>query len=34
MIPLTSKKRKLCCKYKVCYTCKKGFSTDDKNKKY
>ena len=34
MIPLTSKERKLHSKQKVCYICKKGFSTDDDNKKY
>ena len=31
MIPLTSKERKLHSKQKVCYICKKGFSTDDDN---
>ena len=31
MIPLTKKKHN---KQKVCYICKKGFSTDDSNKKY
>ena len=34
MIPLTSKERKLHSKQKVCYICKKRFSTDDDSKKY
>ena len=34
MIPLISKERKLHCKQKICYICKKGVSTDDDNKKY
>ena len=33
MIPLTDKENKSYEKQKVCYICKKGFSTDD-NKKY
>ena len=34
MIPLTKKEEKLHNKQKVCYICKKRFSTDDNNKKY
>ena len=34
MIPLTKEEKKIHCKQKICYTCKKGFSTDDDNKKY
>ena len=34
MIPLTNKKSKSYKKQKVCYIYKKGFSTDDDNKKY
>ena len=34
MIPLTRKKEKKHNNQKVCYICKKGFSTDDNNKKY
>ena len=34
VIPLTYKKNKSYKKQKVCYICKKGFSTDDDNKKY
>ena len=34
MIPLTNEERKLHRKQKVCYICKKRFSTDDNNKKY
>ena len=34
MIPLTDEKNKSYKKQKVWYTCKKGFSTDDDNKKY
>ena len=34
MIPLTDKENKSCEKQKVCYICKKGFSTNDNNKKY
>ena len=34
MIPLTNEKRKLHRMQKVCYICKKRFSTDDDNKKY
>ena len=33
MIPLTVKEGKLYHKQKFCYICKKGFSTDDGNKK-
>ena len=32
MIPLTNEEKKLHHKQKVCYICKKGFSTDDNNK--
>ena len=34
MMPLTNEDKKLYCKQKVCYICKKGFTTDDDNKKY
>ena len=34
MTPLTSEERKLHRQQKVCYICKKEFSTDDDNKKY
>ena len=34
MIPLTRKEEKKHNKQEVCYICKKGFSTDDNNKKY
>ena len=34
MIPLTKKEEKMDNKQKVCYICKKGYSTDDNNKKY
>ena len=34
MIPLTKEEKKIHCEQKVCYICKKGFSTDDDNKKY
>ena len=34
MIPLTKKEKKMHNKQKVCYVCKKRFSTDDSNKKY
>ena len=34
MILLTNEERKLHCKQKACYTCKKRFSTNDNNKKY
>ena len=34
MMPLTCEKNKPYKKQKVCYICKKGFSTDDDNKKY
>ena len=34
MIPLTKKEEKMHNKQKVCYICKKGFSTDDSNKNY
>ena len=34
MIPLTKKEEKKHNKQKVCYICKKRFSTDDSNKKY
>ena len=34
MIPLTNEETKSYKKQKVCYICKKEFSTDDNNKKY
>ena len=34
MIPLTKEEEKMHNKQKVCYVCKKGFSTDDSNKSY
>ena len=34
MMPLTKKEKKMHNKQKVCYICKKGFSTDDSNKEY
>ena len=34
MIPLTDKEKKSYEKQKVCYICKKRFSTDDDSKKY
>ena len=34
IIPLTKKEEKMRNKQKVCYICKKRFSTDDNNKKY
>ena len=34
MIPLTKEEKKIHREQKVCYICKKGFSTDDDNKKY
>ena len=34
MIPLTKKEEKKYNKQEVCHICKKGFSTDDRNKKY
>ena len=34
MIPLTEEEKKIRREQKVCYICKKGFSTDDDNKKY
>ena len=34
MIPLTKEENKIHCEQKVCYICKKVFSTDDDNKKY
>ena len=34
MIPLTKKEEKKHNKQNVCHICKKGFSTDDSNKKY
>ena len=34
MIPLTKKEKKMHNKQKVCYICKKGFSTDDGKKTY
>ena len=34
MIPFAVKKSKSYHKQKVCYICKKGFSTDDDNQKY
>ena len=34
MLPLTSEERKPHCKKKVCYICKKRFSTGDDNKKF
>ena len=33
MIPLTKKRKKIHREQKVCYTCRKRFSTDDDNKK-
>ena len=33
MIPLTKEEKKIRREQRVCYTCKKGFSTDDDNKK-
>ena len=34
MTPLTDEENKSYKKQKVCYICKKGFSTDEDNKKY
>ena len=34
MIPFTKEEKKIRPGQNVCYTCKKGFSTDDDNKKY
>ena len=34
MIPLTKEEKKVHREQNVCYICKKGFSTDDDNKKY
>ena len=34
MIPLTNKEKKSYRKQKVCYICKKEFSSDNKNRKY
>ena len=34
MIPLTDEENRSYKKQKVCYICKKEFSTDDDNKKY
>ena len=34
MIPLTDEENNSYKKQKVCYICKKGFSTDDGNKRY
>ena len=34
MIPLTKKEEKKYKKQEICHICKKGFSTDDSNKKY
>ena len=34
IIPLTDEENKCYKKQKICYICKKGFSTDDDNKKY
>ena len=34
MIPLTYKENESYKKHKVCYICKKGFSTDDDNREY
>ena len=34
MIPLTEEEKKIHREQKFCYICKKGFSTDDDNKKY
>ena len=34
MIPLIKEEKKIHREQKVCYICKKGFSTDDDNKKY
>ena len=33
MIKLTNKEKKIHREQKICYTCKKGFSADDDNKK-
>ena len=33
-MPLTNEENKSYKKQKVCYICKKGFSTDDGNKRY
>ena len=33
MMPLTNEEKKLHCKQKVCYICKKEFSTNDNDKK-
>ena len=33
LVPLTNEEKKLHRKQKVCYICKKRFSTDDDNKK-
>ena len=34
MITLTKEEKKIHREQKVCYVCKKGFSTDEDNKKY
>ena len=34
MISLIKEEKNIYCKQKVCYICKKGFGTDDENKKY
>ena len=34
MMPLTNEDKKIYCKQKVCYICKKGFTTDGDNEKY
>ena len=34
MVPLAKEEKKVHREQKVCYTCKKGFSADDENKKY
>ena len=34
MVPLTKKEKKMHCRQKKCYICKKRFSTDNNNKKY
>ena len=34
MILLTKSEKKMRNKQKICYICKKGFSTEDDNKKY
>ena len=34
MVSLTNKEKKIHCEQKLCYICKKGFSTHYDNKKY